>query len=166
MQPFSEFPPGEKALIKYILTDIDDTLTSDGRLPAVVFTAMERLQTAGLRIFPITGRPAGWCDLIARMWPVDGVIGENGALYYRLTEAGMVRVAHGVGRNSLASARQAGLLTFAMGVVWLILLIAVPLLVRMLSFSIWGRLVDRLGKKPVMIIVGTSALSSPIWVFS
>jgi MATE family multidrug resistance protein len=44
-----------------------------------------------------------------------------------LAEAGMVRVAHGIGRNSLASARQAGLLTFAMGVSWLVLLIAVPL---------------------------------------
>jgi MATE family multidrug resistance protein len=42
-------------------------------------------------------------------------------------EAGMVRVAHGIGRGSLASARQAGLLTFAMGVFWLVLLIAVPL---------------------------------------
>lgn len=44
-----------------------------------------------------------------------------------LAEAGMVRVAYGIGRNSLASARQAGLLTFAMGVGWLILLVAVPL---------------------------------------
>ncbi len=44
-----------------------------------------------------------------------------------LAEAGMIRVAHGIGRNSLASARQAGLLTFAMGVGWLVLLIAVPL---------------------------------------
>ena len=31
---------------------------------------------------PITGRPAGWCDHIARMWPVDAVVGENGALYF------------------------------------------------------------------------------------
>jgi len=83
MQPFSKFPPAEKARIQYILTDIDDTLTCDGRLPAVVFTAMERLQEAGLRIFPITGRPAGWCDHIARMWPVDGLVGENGAFYFR-----------------------------------------------------------------------------------
>lgn len=32
---------------------------------------------------PITGRPAGWCDHIARMWPVDGLVGENGAFYFR-----------------------------------------------------------------------------------
>ena len=44
--------------------------------------ALERLRDSGLRVVPITGRPAGWCDHIARMWPVDGVIGENGAFYF------------------------------------------------------------------------------------
>lgn len=44
---------------------------------------MERLQAAGKVMLPITGRPAGWCDHIARMWPVDGVVGENGAFYFR-----------------------------------------------------------------------------------
>jgi HAD superfamily hydrolase (TIGR01484 family) len=34
-------------------------------------------------VAPITGRPAGWCDHIARMWPVDAVVGENGAFYFR-----------------------------------------------------------------------------------
>jgi len=44
-----------------------------------------------------------------------------------LAEAGMVRVAHGIGRGSIAAARQAGLLTFSLGLVWLVLLSAVPL---------------------------------------
>ncbi len=82
MTPFSQFPRNYKKNIQYVLTDIDDTLTIKGRLPAVVFTAMERLQKAGIRIIPITGRPAGWCDHIARMWPVDGLVGENGAFYF------------------------------------------------------------------------------------
>ena len=34
-------------------------------------------------MIPVTGRPAGWCDHIARMWPVDAVVGENGALWFR-----------------------------------------------------------------------------------
>jgi HAD superfamily hydrolase (TIGR01484 family) len=38
---------------------------------------------AGKLVIPITGRPAGWCDHIARMWPVDAVVGENGAFYMR-----------------------------------------------------------------------------------
>lgn len=83
MKPFDQFPENLKKRIGYVLTDIDDTLTNNGRLPAVVFAAMERLQSAGIKIVPITGRPAGWCDHIARMWPVDGLVGENGAFYFR-----------------------------------------------------------------------------------
>ncbi|MBC2712013.1 MAG: HAD-IIB family hydrolase [Desulfosarcina sp.] len=83
MKPIVAFPINEKRQIRYVLTDIDDTLTVKGRLPAVVFAAMEALQRAGIRVLPITGRPAGWCDHIARMWPVDGLVGENGAFYFR-----------------------------------------------------------------------------------
>jgi len=82
MLPFSRFPEGLKRNIGYLLTDIDDTLTNNGRLPAAVFTAMESLKKEGIRIVPITGRPAGWCDHIARMWPIDGLVGENGAFYF------------------------------------------------------------------------------------
>lgn len=82
MKPFYSFPDESKKLIKYVLTDIDDTLTLDGKLPAVAYSAMERLQHAGIKVIPITGRPAGWCDHIARMWPVDGLVGENGAFYF------------------------------------------------------------------------------------
>ena len=66
-----------------IFCDIDDTLTTDGRITAEAYAAMERLQRAGCMLVPVTGRPAGWCDHIARMWPVDAVIGENGAFYFR-----------------------------------------------------------------------------------
>ena len=75
-------PKAIKKRVRYILADIDDTLTLNGRLPAAVFVAMERVQTAGICMIPITGRPAGWCDHIARMWPVDGIVGENGAFYF------------------------------------------------------------------------------------
>ncbi len=83
MKPFDQFPEPEKKRIKFVLTDIDDTLTIHGRLPSVAFVAMERLQSAGVTVIPITGRPAGWCDHIARMWPVGAVVGENGAFYFR-----------------------------------------------------------------------------------
>jgi hypothetical protein len=62
--------------------DIDDTLTTEGKLTADSYAALWRLKGAGLVVVPITGRPAGWCDLIARQWPVDGVVGENGAFVY------------------------------------------------------------------------------------
>jgi HAD superfamily hydrolase (TIGR01484 family) len=62
--------------------DIDDTLTQEGKLLASAYSALWELKEAGFRLIPVTGRPAGWCDLIAREWPVDGVIGENGALAF------------------------------------------------------------------------------------
>jgi HAD superfamily hydrolase (TIGR01484 family) len=43
---------------------------------------MWHLHDSGVRVIPITGRPAGWCDLICRQWPVAGVVGENGAFAY------------------------------------------------------------------------------------
>ena len=68
--------------VRALLFDIDDTLTTEGKLTAAAYAALERLQGAGLRLVPVTGRPAGWCDHIARMWPVDAVVGENGAFYF------------------------------------------------------------------------------------
>ena len=74
--------PEEAAGIRYILMDIDDTITREGKLLAASYNALWKLKEAGLRVIPVTGRPAGWCDLIAREWPVDGVVGENGALVF------------------------------------------------------------------------------------
>lgn len=83
MQPLSAFSSGSRRAIRGVLCDIDDTITTDGRLGASAYDALERLQAAGLCVVPITGRPAGWCDHIARMWPVDAVVGENGAFWFR-----------------------------------------------------------------------------------
>ena len=83
MGPFAEFPLEAAAQIGFVLTDVDDTLTDGPRLPAAAYLALERLQDAGIAVIPVTAAPAGWCDHIARMWPVDAVVGENGALYMR-----------------------------------------------------------------------------------
>ncbi len=82
MKPITECPTKILHQIEYVLTDIDDTLTLNGKLPAIAYTALERLWKANYKVIPITGRPAGWCDHIARMWPVNGVVGENGAFYF------------------------------------------------------------------------------------
>ncbi len=83
MTPFEQFPVHLRKKIRYVLADIDGTLTINGRITGEVLSAMERLQQADISVFAITGRPAGWCDHIARMWPVEGVVGENGAFYFR-----------------------------------------------------------------------------------
>jgi HAD superfamily hydrolase (TIGR01484 family) len=79
MKPLVELDRGG---VGAVLLDIDDTLTTDGKLTAPAYAALERLQRAGIRVVPVTGRPAGWCDHIARLWPVDAVVGENGAFYF------------------------------------------------------------------------------------
>jgi HAD superfamily hydrolase (TIGR01484 family) len=81
LQPLSALPGAVRRAFRGVLTDIDDTLSTQGRVRAAAYAAMERLRAGGLLVIPVTGRPAGWCDHIARMWPVDAVVGENGALY-------------------------------------------------------------------------------------
>lgn len=81
MRALTAFPDAALRSLRGILTDIDDTLSTDGRVTAEAYAALESLRAAGLLVVAVTGRPAGWCDHIARMWPVDAVVGENGALY-------------------------------------------------------------------------------------
>jgi HAD superfamily hydrolase (TIGR01484 family) len=80
--PAAEIPAETCAALDWLFTDIDDTLTTDGLLLGESFGALWRLHAAGVAVVPVTGRPAGWCDHIARMWPVAGVVGENGAFAF------------------------------------------------------------------------------------
>lgn len=82
MRRLSEFSLESRAGIGFLLFDIDETLTTHGQLTADAYAALARAKAAGLVTLPVTGRPAGWCDHIARMWPVDAVVGENGAFYF------------------------------------------------------------------------------------
>ncbi len=77
--------------LKFIFSDIDDTMTFRGKLNAKVYSKLWDLSTAGFILIPVTGRPAGWCEMIARTWPVYGVIGENGALFYKYENQTMKR---------------------------------------------------------------------------
>jgi HAD superfamily hydrolase (TIGR01484 family) len=87
LRPLAAMPRATRLAIRGVLADIDDTLSTHGRLTADAYAAMEKLRAAGRLVIPITGRPAGWCDHIARMWPVDAVVGENGAFYMRHDDA-------------------------------------------------------------------------------
>jgi len=82
MRPLGQMPAATAAAIHTVFSDIDDTLTTEGQLTVPAYAALADLRAAGLRVVLVTGRPAGWCDHIARMWPVDAVIGENGAFYF------------------------------------------------------------------------------------
>jgi HAD superfamily hydrolase (TIGR01484 family) len=72
--------------IEFLLTDIDDTITTEGQLESRAYDSLWRLHDAGVKVIPITGRPAGWCEMIARFWPVAGVVGENGGFYFHYSQ--------------------------------------------------------------------------------
>ncbi len=82
MTPWSEASVADLSAVKGICLDIDETLSTRGKLTAEAYAALWQLKAAGYFVVPITGRPAGWCDLIARFWPVDAVVGENGAFSF------------------------------------------------------------------------------------
>ncbi|NDF15543.1 HAD family hydrolase, partial [bacterium] len=81
MKPLSELA-SHRSKIRGICFDIDDTFSSHGTITAEAYASLWDLKKAGFRLIPVTGRPAGWCDMIARFWPVDGVVGENGAFSF------------------------------------------------------------------------------------
>ncbi|GEA49833.1 haloacid dehalogenase [Vibrio inusitatus NBRC 102082] len=76
------------ANIEWLLTDVDDTLTWEGQLPDVTLKALYDLQDVGIKVVAVTGACAGWCDQIAKVWPVHGAIGENGAFWMSQNESG------------------------------------------------------------------------------
>jgi len=110
MRPLATMPAATRRRIAWLFTDIDDTLTLDGRLPAASYAAVERLAAAGIAVVPITGRPAGWCDMIARFWPVAAVVGENGALWFSY-DAGTRRMCRGYWQDEATRTRNRSALT-------------------------------------------------------
>jgi HAD superfamily hydrolase (TIGR01484 family) len=92
MHPISEMPPEICGQITTIFSDIDDTITTEGLIPAAAYSALWHAKMAGINVIPVTGRPAGWCDHIARMWPVSAVVGENGALAFALIDGRIQRL--------------------------------------------------------------------------
>lgn len=80
MQPLRAWPAAARAGIVGVLTDIDDTLTTEGAITPDALEALEALAAAGLQVIPITGRPVGWSEPFARAWPVAAIVAENGAV--------------------------------------------------------------------------------------
>jgi HAD superfamily hydrolase (TIGR01484 family) len=84
MKPLSAIPKRAWKRVRGVFTDVDDTITTHGLLTSGALRAIESLVKAGIRVVPVTGGPAGWCDHFARAWNVDAVIGEGGAFYFHL----------------------------------------------------------------------------------
>jgi len=84
-------PPTQLKGVRFLFTDIDDTMTDRGQLGKAAYGALWDLSESGVQVIPVTGRPAGWCEMIARFWPVAGVVGENGGFYFRYYKGKMHR---------------------------------------------------------------------------
>jgi len=79
MDPLANAPRDVLAGVAGVVFDVDDTVTRDGRLELEAYRAMWALSKSGVGLAAVTGRPLGWADVIARQWPVDLAVGENGA---------------------------------------------------------------------------------------
>jgi HAD superfamily hydrolase (TIGR01484 family) len=79
--PIASLSVESARLIQGVCFDIDDTVTTGGVLDLEAYAALHALKRAGMKLIAVTGRPLGWAELVARQWPVDAAVGENGAGY-------------------------------------------------------------------------------------
>ncbi len=94
MDNFNALSEKEAKNINYVLCDIDDTITTNGKLSANAYNALWQLSENGISVIPVTGRPAGWCDMIIRQWPVNAVVGENGAFVFYFENGQLKKLTH------------------------------------------------------------------------
>ncbi|MBL8740457.1 MAG: HAD hydrolase family protein [Myxococcales bacterium] len=90
MRPLSELTPAEALAIDHFVFDLDDTLLDDGALGERAYASLFRLREAGIQLVACTGRPAGWAEIVARQWPIEQAIAENGAVAWQRNGAGRV----------------------------------------------------------------------------
>jgi HAD superfamily hydrolase (TIGR01484 family) len=83
MRPLASLPADDARRLRGLLFDLDDTLLSHGVLTRGAYDALWSLRDVGLALVAVTGRPCGWGQVVARQWPVDGCVTENGALHVR-----------------------------------------------------------------------------------
>jgi len=91
MKHLSALPRNKLEKVKILLFDLDGTFVNNESLQSSTYNSLEKVKRMGLKTVVVTGRPAGWCDLMARWWPVDSVIGENGALSYSMSNGKIQR---------------------------------------------------------------------------
>jgi HAD superfamily hydrolase (TIGR01484 family) len=90
MQPLAEWPRDARRALVGVFTDIDDTLTTEGAITPDALKALGDLKSAGLQQVAITGRPVGWSEPFASVWPVDAIVAENGAVALVRTPEGRI----------------------------------------------------------------------------
>ena len=68
--------------VHLIATDMDGTLTREGKFTAQLLQSLEKIAQTQIDIIIVTGRSAGWVEAVAHYLPIQGAIAENGGLFY------------------------------------------------------------------------------------
>jgi HAD superfamily hydrolase (TIGR01484 family) len=83
MQPFNQLANTALARIRVLAADVDDTITTDGKIPSGTVAGFEALEKAGIVVVLVTGRPAGWAQALAGYLPgVRLAVAENGLVAF------------------------------------------------------------------------------------
>lgn len=82
LQPISELTSDKLKQVRLIATDMDGTLTCQGKFTPALLQAFHDLAIAGVTVLVVTGRSAGWVNGLANYLPVAGAIAENGGIFY------------------------------------------------------------------------------------
>ncbi len=91
MKSLSAMPLENIERVKALLFDLDGTFVSRNIIESKAYRYLAQLHDSGIKTIAVTGRPAGWCDLMARWWPINAVVGENGAFFYSKISGKVVR---------------------------------------------------------------------------
>lgn len=91
---FASTPAALRQQVRFLLFDVDDTVTWHGALPEVAARSLYRAADAGLRLVAVTGRSASWAELLLRLFPLEAAVAETGALCLVKNEGGRVDVIH------------------------------------------------------------------------
>ena len=99
-------PVGElEAPVRALFTDLDGTLTTNGRVEASTHVALQEIVSAGIDLVIVTGRPAGWGQALTTTTPAMAVVTENGGVTFVRAERGWRKI-YGVSAASLPEWRR------------------------------------------------------------
>ncbi|OUC14693.1 MAG: HAD family hydrolase [Alkalinema sp. CACIAM 70d] len=82
LQPIAQ-AQADFSAVQLIATDMDGTLTQQGKFSPALLQSFEHLADRGIPVVIVTGRSAGWVSAISHYLPIAGAIAENGGLFYQ-----------------------------------------------------------------------------------
>lgn len=92
MRSINDLDQATARSLRGVLFDMDDTLFDHGRLTELAYGSLHRLSEAGLTLLAVTGRPAGYGEVLVPEWPIAGLVAENGAIAVLRNEAGRLKL--------------------------------------------------------------------------